>query len=98
MDKVHVASAASVPAALLPEPTIGQALEPVPFSVKFVAMEGLLPEVGIGKLSVAFPLFHTVTVLGLSLLVEPAAVVAKLRLGGSETSIFSSASTERSPM
>ncbi len=51
-------------------------------------MLGLFPLPGIGKFSAALPTFSIVTVCGLSLLVEPGAVNAKLRLGGSTRSSF----------
>ncbi len=51
-------------------------------------MLGLFPLPGIGKFSTALPMFSTVTVCGLSLLVEPGAVNAKFRLGGSAKSSF----------
>ena len=38
---------------------------------------------GVGNVRAALPTFSTVTVCGLSVLVEPTSVVAKLRLGGS---------------
>jgi hypothetical protein len=66
----------------------GQAEDPLLFRVKFAAMLGLLPVDGIGKVNVAFPMFSTVTVCGLSVLVEPTAVLAKVRLGGSARSSF----------
>ena len=49
-------------------------------------MLGLFPLIGTGKLSAALPMFSTVTLCGLSLLVEPQGVAAKLRLGGSQKS------------
>jgi hypothetical protein len=71
-----------------PALTKGQAEAPLLFSVKFAAMLGSFPVEGIGKLSAALPTFSTVTVCGLSALVEPTAVVAKLRLGASAKSSF----------
>jgi hypothetical protein len=67
----------------------GQAEVPLLLNVKFAAMLGLLPVDGIGKVNVAFPMFSTVTVCGLSVLVELTAVLAKVRLGGSAKSNFS---------
>jgi hypothetical protein len=51
-------------------------------------MLGLFPLEGTEKLNAVLPLFSTVTVCGLSLLVEPGAVGAKLRLGESAKSSF----------
>jgi hypothetical protein len=79
---------ASVPADEAELPINGQAVPPVLLKVKFVAILGLFPAVGIGKISAAFPTLDKVTVCGLSPLVEPAFVVAKLTLGGSDTSSF----------
>ncbi len=78
----------SVPAAVEPELTSGQADVPLLLSVKFVGMLGFIPLLGTGKFSVALPTFSTVTVCWLSLLVDPGAVNAKLRLGGSAKSSF----------
>jgi len=50
---------------------------------KFAATLGLVPVPGSGKVSVALPMLVIVTVCGLSLLVAPIAVEAKLRAGGS---------------
>jgi hypothetical protein len=66
----------------------GQSEDPLLSKVKFDAMLGLFPILGTGKLSAAFPTFCTVTVMGLSLPVEPKLVAAKLRLGGSLKSTF----------
>jgi hypothetical protein len=52
-------------------------------------MLGLLPLFGDEKISAEFPEFSTVTVCGLSLLVEPGDVEAKFKLGGSARSSFS---------
>jgi hypothetical protein len=84
MGNRQYASAASVPAVEEPEFSNGQAEEPLLFKVKFAVMLGLLPFDGIGKVNEALPTFSTVTVCGLSLLVEPTDVLAKVRLGGSE--------------
>ena len=65
------APAASVPADEAVLPINGQAVPPVLFKVKFDAILGLFPLDGIGSVSAVFPLFHSVTVCGLSLLVEP---------------------------
>jgi hypothetical protein len=51
-------------------------------------MLGFSPLPGTGKFSAALPAFSTVTVCGLSLLVEPITVGAKLRIGGSAKSSF----------
>ena len=61
----------------------------LPPMVKPDAMVGFRPEVGTGKVSVALPLFVTVTVCGLSELMEPTAVLKKLSAGGSAKSSFS---------
>jgi hypothetical protein len=58
-------------------------------SVKFAAILGFSPVEGMGNDSAALPIFVRVTVCGLSLLVEPTAVEAKLRLGGSAKSSLS---------
>jgi len=68
---------ASVPANEAVLPINGQAVPPVLLKVKFVAMLGLFPVVGIGKVSAELPLFDSVTICGLSLLVKPTFVVAK---------------------
>ncbi len=80
--------AASIPAVEEPTLTSGQANAPLLLRVKFVAIFGLLPLPGIGKFIAALPMFSTVTVCGLSLLVEPGAVNAKFRLGRSAKSSF----------
>src|ERR1035438_10160859 len=80
--------AASVPAVEDPALTGGQVDAPLVFKVKFAAMLGLLPILGTGKLSAALPTFSNVTVRGLSPLIEPGSVAAKLRLGGSAKSSF----------
>jgi hypothetical protein len=79
---------ASVPAVEEPALNSGQMDAPLLFSVKFAAILGLLPALGIGKFSAALPTFSTVTVCGLSLLVKPGAVGAKLKLGVSAKSSF----------
>jgi hypothetical protein len=75
---VQDAPTASVPADEAVLPINGQAVPPVLFRVKFAAILGLFPLVGIGSVSAIFPLFHSDTVCGLSLLVELTAVDAKL--------------------
>ncbi len=80
--------AASVPAAGEPALTSGHEDAAPLFRVKFAAMLGLFPLAGTGKFRAALPAFSTVTVCGLSLLVKPGAVGAKLRLGGSAKSSF----------
>jgi hypothetical protein len=85
---VQDASIANVPAELDVLPINGQAVDPLLFNVKLVEMLGSFPLDGTGKVSAAFPRFHRVTVCGLSLLVVPAGVEAKLRVGGSDTSTF----------
>jgi hypothetical protein len=83
------APAASVPVVEEALLRSGQAEAPLLLKEKFAAMLGLLPVDGIGKVNVALPMFSTVTVWGLSVLVEPTTVLAKLRLGGSAKSSFS---------
>jgi hypothetical protein len=78
------ASVAAEPPAL----TTGQADEPPLFNVKLAEMLGLLPLPGTGRLSAALPMFSTVTACGLSALVPPGAVGAKLKLGASDRSSF----------
>jgi len=80
--------AASVPAVEEPVLSSGQAFAPLLLNVKFAETLGSFPLLGTGKFSAALPAFSTVTVCGLSLLVEPGAVTAKLRLGGSAKSSF----------
>ena len=84
MNSLHVPGA-SVPAPP-PEATCGQV--EVPLSVKFVEMLGLVPMLGAGKVRLALPTFCSSTVWGLSLLVAPATVVAKARLGGVASGIW----------
>jgi len=88
------APAASVPTVEDPLSTNGHADVALLFQVKFVVMLGLFPVAGTGKISAALPVFSTVTVSGLSLLVDPISVAAKARLGGSVKSSFS---TMKSP-
>jgi len=78
--RVQDAPTARVPVDEAVLPIKGQTVPPVLFSVKFDAILGLLPFDGIGSVSAVFPLFHRATVCGLSLLVEPTAVDAKLIL------------------
>ncbi len=89
---------ASVPAVEEPALTSGQAEASLLFRVKFAAMLGLLPLPEIGMFSTALPTFSTVTVCGLSLLVEPGAVNAKVRLGGSARFSFNTRSLPESEM
>ncbi len=79
---------ASVPAAGEPAPTKGHEDDAPLFNAKFAAMLGFSPLPGTGKFSTALPTSSTVTVCGLSLLVEPITVGAKLRFGGSAKSSF----------
>jgi hypothetical protein len=89
MGSVQDWPAKSVPAVEEPALISGHAeARPLP-SVKLAAMLGLFPLLGTGKFNAALPTFSIVTVCGLSLLVEPGAVNAKLRLGGSAKSSFS---------
>ena len=78
--------ACSAPTVEEPALTSGHSDVPVLFKLKFDEMTGLLPILGIGKLSVALPTFSRVTVCGLSLLVDLGDVNAKLRVGGSAKS------------
>jgi hypothetical protein len=75
--RVQDAPTANVPADEAVLPINGQAVAPVLFKLKFVEMLGFAPLDGIGKVSVAFPLFDNVTVCGLSLLVELTFVLTK---------------------
>jgi uncharacterized RDD family membrane protein YckC len=87
--KAHEVSAARVPTDEDVLLVNGHAVPPVLFKVKFAEMLGSFPLDGIGNVSAAFPMFHAVTVCGLSLLVEPTAVDAKfIRYHDSETSTF----------
>jgi hypothetical protein len=81
MAKLQEAPAASDPGVEEVGVTSGQAPDALLFSVKPVVILGSLPLAGIGNVSAALPTFSTVTVCGLSLLIAPAGVVAKLRLG-----------------
>jgi len=81
MGRVQVALAARVPAVEEELLSSGQAVLPELFRLKFAEMAGLLPVPGMGRVSAAVPIFSNVTVCGLSLLVDPGAVVAKVRLG-----------------
>ena len=83
MGRVQVLPTASVPGDEEVELTCGQAVPPLLFQVKLAAMLGSKPLEGTGRLSAALPTFSIVTVCGLSLLVAPTAVEAKLRLGAS---------------
>jgi hypothetical protein len=87
MGSVQDWPASSVPAEG-PAVMYGHDDAPPVFNEKFAATLGLLPPLGTGKLRTAFPIFSTVTVFGLSLLVEPGTVGAKLKLGGSAKSSF----------
>jgi hypothetical protein len=63
---------------LVPEPGVNSGqVEALP-RVKPVEMLGFVPVAGAAKVSGAFPSFSSVTVWGLSLLVVPSAVLAKL--------------------
>jgi len=66
--------------------------------VKFADILGLLLLDGTGKLNGALPMFSIVTVCWLSVLVEPKAVLAKLRLGASAKSSFKTLIFEPSDM
>jgi hypothetical protein len=86
--RVQDAPAASVPADEAVLPINGQAVPSELFKVKLVEMLGLFPLDGIGNVSGALPLFDNVKVCGLSLLVVPTTADAKLRLGASAKSNF----------
>jgi hypothetical protein len=88
IDNEQEAPAASVPTVEERALIIGQAVAPVLSRVKLVAMLGLLPVEGTGKLSGILPMFRSITAFGLSLLVVPTCVGTKLRLGGSAKSAF----------
>jgi hypothetical protein len=88
MGNWHDVPAASVPGAEEPLLTKGQAEAPLLLKVKFAAMDGLLPVDGTGNVNSALPTFSTVIVRGLSLLVEPTVVLAKVRLEASKKSSF----------
>ena len=75
------ARAASVPAVELAV-TSGHADSALLLRRKSAEMLGLFPLLGAGNVSGALPMFCTVTICGLSLLVEPAGVAAKLSEGG----------------
>jgi len=77
--RVQDAPTPSIPADEAVLPINGQAVPPVLFQEKFAAILGLFPLDGIGSVSAVFPLFHRVTVCGLSLLVDPTFVDAKLK-------------------
>src|SRR5258708_6000904 len=82
MQEVPCASEPTVEAVLV---SSGQAVLPVLLRVKLAAMLGLLPLAGTGKFSGALPMFSSVTVFGLSLLIAPTAVAAKLSVGSGFT-------------
>jgi hypothetical protein len=87
MGRVQVAPDARVAGEELLVVSRGHAVPPLLLSQKFAAMLGSVPVVGIGKVNDALPLLATVTVFGLSLLVESTSVEAKLSDGGSLRSI-----------
>ena len=76
------APAANVPAVDEFVLTSGQAVPPLLSRVKFAAMLGLFSVEREGKFSVVLPKFETVIVCGLSLLMLPTWVEAKVRDGG----------------
>lgn len=82
MGSRHEPPAASEAGPEAPEGTSGQSAAVLLSSVKLGEISGLSPEAGTGKLSDAFPVFATVTVCGLSLLIAPLAVASNVRLGG----------------
>lgn len=99
MGSVQLVWAGNDPDALLLLPTSGQELLPLLLSVKLVEeILGSFPEEGIGKLRAVLPMFSTVTVCGLSLLVLPTAVVGtKVNEGGVLTTISFTALLPLSP-
>src|SRR5580658_9798743 len=76
-DNRHDWSAPSEPAGD-PLPITGHAVPPLA-KLKLTGTEGLLPLPGAGNERGALPMFSSVIVWGLSLLVDPGAVEAKLR-------------------
>ena len=86
--KLQEAAAASVTGDVELALTSGQVPAVLLSNEKFAATLGLFPVAGTGKLRTAFPTFSTVRVFGLSELVVPIPVLAKLRLGGSAKSSF----------
>ena len=85
---VQDAPAASVPG-LEVDVSCGQ-VEPLPIANP-VGMVGFKPVAGTGNVSAVLPIFVTVTVCGLSLLIERTAVEAKVRAGASAKSSFTTA-------
>ena len=85
-------SSQEAPDARVPEEasalTSGHADVALSFKVKLGERAGLVPLAGMGNVRSPLPMFARVTVCGLSVLVSPKAVVAKLRLGGSAESTF----------
>jgi len=81
--RIQVAFGAIVPAVNDVLLIVGQAVLPVVDRLKFADEDklGLVPEAGIDIVSGILPMFVTVTVCGLSLLVEPTAVDVKAKLG-----------------
>jgi len=73
-------------AAVSVAPILGQVVK-LP-NVKLVERLAFVPVLGTGKVIAALPAFSTVTVCGLSELVVPACVEAKLSAGGSTKSSF----------
>ena len=72
----------------MPPLAISGQLSPLPlFSVKLGEILGLFPEERTGKLRASLPMFTSVTVCGLSELVLPTSVSAKLSEGGLLTAI-----------
>jgi hypothetical protein len=88
IDNSHEVPAASVPGVANPLPITGHAEGPLPAKEKLLAMLGLFPVAGIGKVKSALPIFAIVTLCGLSVLVEPTVVEANPRLGGAEKVAF----------
>jgi hypothetical protein len=87
-DSVQEVPAASDPGADESLPATGQAPEAFAFREKFDPILGFWPEDGTGNVKTALPTFSTVTVCGLSVLIEPTAALAKVKMGGSAKSVM----------
>jgi hypothetical protein len=86
---VHVVAAGRVAMLSEVEVNSGHAIPPVLFMLKLAEILGFVPVAGIGNVNAAFPIFENRTVFGLSLLVEPTLVEAKVKLGPVPSAIFS---------
>src|SRR5580658_2466384 len=96
MDMKHNCPTASVAGVGDPALRIWQEKGSVELFVKFAGMLGFWPLAGTGKLSATLPRFSSVTVCGLSVLMEPMAVDAKCNVGASLRSSLSTTSRNRS--